>query len=354
MKTWQYLLAGLATLAAASALTMGPVRLPNNNGYINITLGASPDNSLLECVYHLEGEEVATRVSWEHWDGGETKGRYDWYASLPNQASGALRSVVNMDREDGSLEFLDLNYDLSGEYSCSVTLSSGEEQVAARWEVPVVDSVSHLSLLHRSLSDCLYTSNYSTLAMYPEPVVRAGLYSEEMGGFYKEVLGSQWLVDTHTNGSVTYSYSGISFELNAETPVDISFYVMVGVMKRDGNYIPISSTLDKHIILHQLGCQEPRVAAYQHIDYHRDTITCRGEHRETEATVTCKKGYHADGDVEAVMISCNEVTRTWMLEDGQPAKREDLGCVIDGAPSTASVSTALLAAALVLQRFLLP
>ena len=37
-------------------------------------------------------------------------------------------------------------------------------------------------------------------------------------------------------------------QLNAQTPVDISFIVTVGVMKADGNYIPISSAMDEHII----------------------------------------------------------------------------------------------------------
>ena len=43
-----------------------------------------------------------------------------------------------MERNDGSLELTDLRYDLSGEYSCSVTLTTNEKQEAAKWEVLVV------------------------------------------------------------------------------------------------------------------------------------------------------------------------------------------------------------------------
>ena len=75
------------------------------------------------------------------------------------------------------------------------------------------DSISHLTSLHRTLSSCSYVSDYSTLAMFPKPVVRAGLYSEEMGGFYKEIAEFQWHTQSHPNGSVTYSYHSVSFEV---------------------------------------------------------------------------------------------------------------------------------------------
>ncbi|KAK8377136.1 hypothetical protein O3P69_013645 [Scylla paramamosain] len=354
MKLWLFFLASLGTLAVTSALRVGPVRLPHNNRFINYTKGASPDNSLLECVHQLDEEEQVATVSWMLWDAGNIVGSFDWHTADPAAATGKLEGVVALDRDDGSLELLDLRHDLSGEYSCAVTLTNGKSIEAGKWEVLVVESISQLSALHRSLSGCTYSSNFSTLATFPKPTVRAGLYSESLGGFYKEIPEAQWLVQKYDNGSYTYSYSNVAFELNADTPVDVSFYVTVGVMKNDSNYIPISSAMDKHIILHQLGCPEPRVEAYQHVEYHRDTITCRGEHKEAEAIVTCKEGFKADGDVEEVLIRCDEITLMWVLENGTPAKREHLQCVIDGASSTASVSTALLCVALVFQKFLLP
>lgn len=352
MKIWQFVLAGLATLAVTSALKVGPVRLVNNHRFINFTEGASPQNSLLECGHQLEGEETVTQISWKLWDSEIIVGSFDWEADGNTGAFGKLAGKVKLTREDGSLELTQLQYDLSGEYSCSVTVNTGDTEEAAKWEAIIIDSVSHLSTLHRSISDCTYTSSFSTLAMFPKPEVRAGLYSETLGGFYKEIPESQWLITDHENRSFTYAYQQVSFEFDAETPIDVSFRVTVGVMKADGNYIPVSYAEDKHIILHQLGCPEPRGTAYQHIDFHRDTITCRGEHKEAEATVTCKEGTHADGDVEAVLITCDEPTQTWVLEDGRPARREHLKCVVNGARSTASISAALLAVALAFQRFL--
>ena len=65
-----------------SALKVGPIRLPNNdNGFINYTKGASPQNSLLECVYHLDENEEVLTVSWALWEAGEIVGAYDWYAN---------------------------------------------------------------------------------------------------------------------------------------------------------------------------------------------------------------------------------------------------------------------------------
>lgn len=40
----------------------------------------------------------------------------------------------------------------------------------------------------------------------------------------------------------------VCLQLDADTPMDVSFYVTVGVMKDDSNYVPISSAMDKHII----------------------------------------------------------------------------------------------------------
>lgn len=81
------------------------------------------------------------------------------------------------------------------------------------------DSVSHLSNLHATVTGCSYTSSYSTLAMFPEPSVRAGLYSVTKGDFYEEIPKTAWHIMKHDNGSVTYSYSDFAFEVG--TPGDL-------------------------------------------------------------------------------------------------------------------------------------
>ncbi|MPC25659.1 hypothetical protein E2C01_018781 [Portunus trituberculatus] len=265
-RTWQPEKGTTATFddlkcAVTSALRMGLVHLPHDNRYINYTKGASPDNSLLECVHHLDEEEQVATVSWTLWDTMNTVGTFEWHSADPEAgrrsidaflcgavATGKLEGVVALGRDDGFLELLDLRYDLSGEYSCAVTLTNGKRVETAKWEVLIVESRSHLSILHRSLSECTYTTSYSTLAMFPKPSVRAGLYSESLGGFYKELPASQWRVEAYENGSFTHSYNQVSFELDAKTPMDVSFYVTVGIMKSDSNYIPVSSAMDKHII----------------------------------------------------------------------------------------------------------
>lgn len=66
-----------------SALRMGPVRLSHNNRYINYTKGASPDNSLLECVHHLDEEEQVATVSWKLWDTEKVVGSFEWHSADP-------------------------------------------------------------------------------------------------------------------------------------------------------------------------------------------------------------------------------------------------------------------------------
>ncbi|XP_050719590.1 uncharacterized protein LOC127000205 isoform X2 [Eriocheir sinensis] len=354
MKMWQVVLAVLATLASSSALTVGPVTLPNNNRFINFTKGASPDNSLLSCDFELGAGEELSRVSWELIVDGANVGTFDWEGPGASKAGGRLQGVVNLGRNDGALQLTELRYDLSGEYSCRAVASNGEEAATAPWEVLIVDSVSHRSTLHTKITNCSYTTSYSTLAMFPKPEVRAGLYSISTGGFYDEIPKTSWRTVNHDNGSVTYSYSDFTFQLDSRTPEDVSFLVNVGVMKADGNFIPVSSAKDEHLILHHLGCPEPRLEEYQHIKYHRDTITCRGEHKDTEATVTCKEGYHADGNRDEVLVRCEESTHKWVLEDGTQARREHLGCVINRASSAASIPAALLGVALVLLRLSVP
>lgn len=64
-------------------------------------------------------------------------------------ATGNLEGVVALDRDDGSLQLLDLRYDLSGEYSCAVMLTNDKRYESAKWEVLIV-GMSVPSTLHSS------------------------------------------------------------------------------------------------------------------------------------------------------------------------------------------------------------
>lgn len=83
------------------------------------------------------------------------------------------------------------------------------------------DSVAHLSKLHNSVKECSYTASYSTLAMFPEPEVRAGLYSVSSGGFYDEIPKTSWRTVNHENGSATYSFSDITFQVSDLTASEL-------------------------------------------------------------------------------------------------------------------------------------
>lgn len=90
--------------------------------------------------------------------------------------------------------------------------------------LPPPDSVSHLSSLHATVKNCSYTTSYSTLAMFPEPEVRAGLYSAARSDFYMEIPKTAWQSQKHENGSWTQYYTDYTFQVRALWKFVLSSY----------------------------------------------------------------------------------------------------------------------------------
>ncbi|KAG0694451.1 hypothetical protein GWK47_027230 [Chionoecetes opilio] len=336
-----------------SGLQVGPVRLPDNNTYISYGLNPSANNSLIECVYELdEGEQVA-RVFWEMGDGGNDT--YEWSPGTIGRATGKLEGMVELDRDDGSLELTKLSYDLSNTYSCGVDLTSGTTMSSDKEEVIIIDtsaSSTHTSHNH----NCIYTASYESPAVFPEPTLSAGMFSSELNRFYEEVPSSKWFKIKHTNDSVTYTYQNVSFKIDQNTPEDIVFKLRLGVTKSDGQYISLFGYISNSSSWSEHGCPDVRGGDNTDVLYFPgSSAVCRGGRQDsTRATVVCKKGYEHEGDVRIVVMLCNGTSLTWRPQEGRTATPEDLVCVTtnggggteSGSPSLTVPSLTLLGIAL--------
>ncbi|XP_045101781.1 uncharacterized protein LOC123498588 isoform X2 [Portunus trituberculatus] len=128
-----------AFLGAASGLSVGPVRLCNEQRYLHYSTPPSENTSLIECPYQLTAEEEVKRVYWEMWDDAELMGTYNWDPVDGGKATGILEGVVEMTRDDGGLQLTKLRYDMAGDYLCGVELTNGQNKSSSKEEVLVVD-----------------------------------------------------------------------------------------------------------------------------------------------------------------------------------------------------------------------
>lgn len=340
-----------ALLGAASGLMVGPVRLVKNRSYISYRHGASPNNSLIECPYQLEEEgEHVQRVLWEMWEDVYKLGTYEWHPSSGGNATGRLKGMVNLNRDDGSLELIKLRYDLAGEYSCGVSLTNGETKNAAKEEVLIVDLNGRHNLNQRDMN-CSFIGGYVSPAVFPEATLRAGMFSRKLDEFYDEVPNLAWRKVIHSNSSVTYSFNNVSFKIDQNTPDDVVFKVEIGIIKSDGEYISQGSITSYSSSWNENGCPDVKEEDSKQVKYSANSFACRGGRRNyAKATVTCKEGYQGEWGVSLVRVRCHSTSLTWEPEQGHTATLKDLVCVedtgTDGGASSGYPSYVLLLASL--------
>lgn len=79
----------------------------------------------------------------------------------------------------------------------------------------ITDTTSNsiYSASHSNEQTCELEESFSAYAVFPEPTVRAGMYSTTQGGFYDQVTGSQWHKQVYANGSVAYSFKDVHFKV---------------------------------------------------------------------------------------------------------------------------------------------
>lgn len=327
----------LATLfGAASGLTLEGVRLVDNREYISYGLGPAANNSLLECVYHLDDAEKVDQVVWEMLGDGDGSGYYIWRPDKGGYATGNLSGVVKQDRTDSSLELTELRYDLGGNYSCSVSLTNNVTVTSGKEEVLIVDIIGKDSLWE-DFQKCGYTTSYQSWTVFPEETLQAGMFSPKLSKYYEEVPSQEWEKTVYDNGSVAHSYKDVSFTITEKTPDDIVFKMTKGIYKADLDYISLGDLTASHSTWYELGCPDVKEDTKTVHYVPEDSTTCRGGRRNTTtATVTCRSGYHAEGDVSEVTLRCSGPSLTWEPEPGHTATLGDLVCVKGTETTTAN------------------
>ncbi|XP_037774673.1 uncharacterized protein LOC119571443 [Penaeus monodon] len=213
----------LALLAGSvAALKVKPLAIVDDQQYISYGLGPSETNSVLLCNYTLgEGQEVSG-VLWEILKDESSAGTFEWKPNAPATATGLLKDKVNLERDDSDLELTTLTYELSANYSCTVTADDGTT-ASAKDEILIIDTTSNhiYETIFPSEATCSIRISVRYFPVFPEPTVIAGLYSESLGKYFREV--DAWVADRHPNGSVAYSFSDYVTEVNQSVPDDAIF-----------------------------------------------------------------------------------------------------------------------------------
>ncbi|XP_047501636.1 uncharacterized protein LOC125047469 [Penaeus chinensis] len=339
----------LALLAGSVAgLEVKPLAIVDDQRYISFGLGPSENNSVLLCAYTLDEGQAVSGVLWEILKEEGSAGTFEWKPNAPATATGLLKDKVNLERDDSDLELTTLTYALSANYSCTVTADDGGT-ASAKDEILIIDTTSNhiYETSFSSEATCSINISISYFPVFPEPTVIAGLYSESLGEYIKEV--DAWDAARHPNGSVAYSFSNYVAEVDPSAPDDATFRCELGVSKANGTVISLSMITNYFQFRHS--CKVLPVGENQTVSYNTDDRTCYGEPYKpgtVEARVECAEGFVSSGNVTSVTLVCdffNATTYRWIPGD-EGLLPEDLVC--EGAAMRVASCYALLTATLLL------
>ncbi|XP_047476970.1 uncharacterized protein LOC125030753 [Penaeus chinensis] len=344
---------------AATCLEVEPPSIMDDLRYISYDIRPSENKSTIVCNYTLGDGQAVSAVLWEILKEEGSAGTFEWKPNAPATATGLLKDKVNLERDDSDLELTTLTYELSANYSCTVTADDGRK-ASAKDEILIIDTTRRhvYQGTYRNDTKCRVEVDVKYYPVFPQPTVSAGLYSDSLGGFYEKI--TNWDRVYHANGSVGFSiYYG--FQINENTPVDAYFTSSLGVTKSDGTYISLySMTSNFHS---NRGCKNVSISENQTVSYNTNSWTCFGEpfslFRDVEARVKCAEGFVSSGNVTSVTLVCesaNATTHRWIPGD-EGLLPEDLVCdayipevttPADGAAMRVASCYALLTATLLL------
>ncbi|XP_047476971.1 uncharacterized protein LOC125030754 [Penaeus chinensis] len=346
-------------VGSVAGLEVKPLAIVGNRRYISYGTGPSEKNSVLLCAYTLGEGQAVSRVLWEILKEEGSAGTFEWKPNAPATATGLLKDKVNLERDDSDLELTTLTYELSANYSCTVTADDGRK-ASAKDEILIIDTTSNniYESFFPSEATCSINTSVSYFPVFPEPTVIAGLYSESLGKYFGEV--DAWVAARHPNGSVAYSYSNYVIKVDQSTPDDANFRCELGVRKANGTVIS-QSVMTSHIYFKH-SCKVLPVGENQTVIYNTDDRTCYGEPYKpgtVKATVKCAEGFVSSGNVTFVTLVCHSVNATthrW-IPGNEGLLPEDLVCdayipevttPADGAAMRVASCYALLTATLLL------
>ncbi|XP_069970474.1 uncharacterized protein [Penaeus vannamei] len=347
----------IVLFAGAATLELERPSIIDNLRYISFSLQPSENQSVIVCNYTLDEGQAVSGVLWEILKEEVAAGTFEWKPNANATATGLLKDKVNLERDDSDLELTALTYDLSANYSCTVTADDGTT-ASARDEILIVDTTSR-HVYHGSYANeakCTLDVDIKYYPVFPPPTVSAGLFSNSLGGFFEEI--TNWVRVLHANGSVGYSCD-YGFQIDENTPADAYFTSSVGVTKSDGTYISLAGMTSNFYF--ERGCKNVSVSENQTVSYNTKRLTCFGEpfsHFGVKARVACAEGFVSSGNVTSVTLVCESVNATvhrWIPGD-EGLLPEDLLCEsytpeptpADGAAMRVASCYALLTATLLL------
>ncbi|ROT75176.1 hypothetical protein C7M84_006296 [Penaeus vannamei] len=339
--------------SSVAALEVEPLAIVDNLRYISFGLGPSENKSVLLCAYTLDEGQAVSGVLWEILKEEVAAGTFEWKPNAPATATGLLKDKVNLERDDSDLELTALTYDLSANYSCTVTADDGTT-ASAKDEILIIDTTSNhiYEEFSPTEANCSIRVSVRYFPVFPAPTVAAGLYSESLGEYVKEV--DPWIAIRHPNGSVGYSFQDYDIKVDAGATDDTNFRCELGVRKANGTVIGLSKMTSHFYFKHS--CKVLPVGENQTVSYNTDGRTCYGEPYApgtTEARVACAEGFVSSGNVTSVTLVCESVNATvhrWIPGD-EGLLPEDLLCEptpADGAAMRVASCYALLTATLLL------
>ncbi|XP_063597955.1 uncharacterized protein LOC134774568 isoform X2 [Penaeus indicus] len=306
----------LALLAGSVAgLDVKPLAIVDDRRYISFGLGPSENNSVLLCAYTLDEGQAVSGVLWEILKEEVSAGTFEWKPNAPAIATGLLKDKVNLERDDSDLELTTLTYELSANYSCTVTADDGTT-ASARDEILIIATTS-TRYSYRRRRHAASTSPSGT-----SPCSRS-------------------------RPSSPACTRRASVDLSA--PDDAIFRCELGVTKANGTVIS-QSVMTSHFQFRH-SCKILPVGENQTVSYNTDDRTCYGEPYQlgtVEARVECAGGFVSGGNVTSVTMVCDSVNATthrWIPGD-EGLLPEDLVC--EGAAMRVTSCYALLTATLLL------
>ncbi|XP_063612156.1 uncharacterized protein LOC134785691 [Penaeus indicus] len=253
---------------AATCLEVEPPSITDDHRYISYSVRPSGNQSTIVCNYTLGEGQAVSGVLWQILKEEVSAGTFEWKPNAPATATGLLKDKVNLERDDSDLELTTLTYELSANYSCTVTADDGRT-ASARDEILIIDTTSRHVYHGTNMNEgkCRLEVDIKYYPVFPQPTVGAGLYSDSLGGFYEEI--ANWARVVHANGSVGFSCH-YEFQVNENTPADAYFTSSLGVTKSDGTYIAcqISSVLQER----QHFGEPDRQLQHRHVDMLRRAL----------------------------------------------------------------------------------
>ncbi|XP_076055372.1 uncharacterized protein LOC143033770 [Oratosquilla oratoria] len=320
---------GLAT--CTYGLEVGRVELDNKYRYLNLNHAPDETGTLL-CPYKLDYEEDLLGLLWRRDNKIIVEYRSGWKSPFIDEH---LKEYILAEKGNTSLKILRVRKHLAGIYTCSI-FGSNANVTSKPYELVVLD-IPEGGVYFRSRDDtdpCNVVLNWSTPAIYPDPTVNCGVWSNETENFTDTV--TTWKRTEYYNGSVSYSFVNQSF-MKAKMPKNAVLRCILGVTKKDGTYIslwrersnlPYSTDVDRGCPVLESGNGSGIVYVNHSLDKCFNEIVPVDANSRPKVYIGCLQGYEAPEELpDSLFIFSCEEDRKWKPIRGNLTELRNFYCV---------------------------